>query len=79
MISAVVSIVFQIMLLVMLEVKVTEFPTQNVVAPLAVITGAIGFGSTIISIGSETAEQPAPLDTVTVYKPALVTVIEFEV
>ena len=71
--------VFQTILFEMSEVKVTVPPTQNVVGPFALIIGAVGFVSTVISTGSEVAEQPATLVTVTVYKPAFETTIELEV
>ena len=47
------------------EVKVTEPPEQNVVAPLALIIGAGGAVFTITDVGFDVALH-VPLETVTV-------------
>ena len=47
------------------EVKVTEPPAQNVVGPLAVITGTGGSGFTVMIVAAETDEHD-PLEAVTV-------------
>ena len=60
------------------EVKVTEPPAQNVVGPLAVITGTGGSGLTVIMTGEE-VEVHDPLETVTVYEPLVETVIDWVV
>jgi hypothetical protein len=57
------------------EVKVTEPPAQNVVGPLAVITGTAGSGFTVITTGEEVEVQD-PFETETVYEPLVVTVID---
>lgn len=57
------------------EVKVTEPPAQNVVGPLAVITGTGGSAFTITTTGEE-VEVHDPLETVTVYEPLVETVID---
>ena len=46
------------------EVKVTEPPEQNVVAPLAFIVGVLGAVFTVTVVGLEEAEHD-PFDTVT--------------
>ncbi len=43
------------------EVKTTESPEQNVVAPLAVIVGRAGIGFTVIEIAAEPAEHKPSL------------------
>ncbi|MNE05540.1 hypothetical protein D3C80_981080 [compost metagenome] len=57
------------------EVKVTDPPAQNVVGPPAVIVGVAGSGLTVTVVAVEVAEQD-PFDTVTVYVPLAVTVID---
>lgn len=47
------------------EVRTTEFPLQNVVAPLAVIVGTAGIGLTVTLIVFETAEVQGPSTTLT--------------
>lgn len=44
-----------------LEVKVTEPPAQNVVAPLAVMVGAEGAAEAVTVTGDEFAEVQEPL------------------
>ncbi len=46
------------------ELKTTEPPEQNVVAPLAVMVGRAGIGFTVIEIDAEPAEHK-PSSTVT--------------
>jgi hypothetical protein len=58
------------------EVKVTEPPVQNVVAPPAVIVGVAGFAFTVTTVAAEVAEHPEPFVTVTVYDPAVLTVMD---
>jgi len=41
-----------------LEVRITESPIQNVVAPDEVIVGMGGFGLTTIVVDNDFAEQP---------------------
>jgi hypothetical protein len=55
-------------------VSVTEPPLQNVTGPPAVIV-AVGNVFTVITVAAEVAEHPAALVTVTVYEPAVLTVI----
>ena len=49
----------------LLELKITDWPAQNVVGPFAVIVGTVGSGFTVTITGLETATQP-PLVTVTI-------------
>ena len=57
-----------------LDVKVTLFPEQKVVAPLAEIVGVVGFGLTVTFTLADVAEQPAE-STVTEYVPEVETII----
>lgn len=57
------------------DVKVTEPPAQNVVGPPAVIVGTGGSGFTVTTVGAEVAEH-VPFETVTVYEPAVETVMD---
>jgi hypothetical protein len=57
------------------EVKVTEPPAQKVVAPPAEIVGVAGAAFTTTLVAEEVAEQ-VPLETLTVYDPAVETVID---
>jgi hypothetical protein len=50
-------------------VSVTAPPAQNVVGPLAVITGVAGFAFTITSVAALVALQPFASVTVTLYEP----------
>ena len=56
-------------------VRITLPPSQNVVAPEAVIE-AVGAGLTATFVGVEVAEQPLASVTVTENEPLLVTVID---
>lgn len=57
--------------------RITCPPAQNVVGPFAEITGAAGNGFTVTTVGVEGFEvQPFPSVTVTVYEPAVDTVID---
>jgi len=57
-------------------VSVTEPPSQNVVAPPAVITGVDGFALAITVVGADVALQPFAFVTVTLYEPEVVTLID---
>ena len=57
-------------------VNSTESPSQNVVEPLAVMVGVVGIGLTVTIVAAETAEHPKPFVSVTVYDPAVETVID---
>jgi hypothetical protein len=57
------------------EVKVMEPPAQKVVGPLAVIVGTAGNGFMVTVVAVDVDEQD-PLETVTVYEPLVVTVID---
>ena len=57
------------------DVKVTELPEQNVVGPPAVMVGTGGSVFTVTNVAAEVDEQD-PLETVTVYEPLVVTVID---
>jgi hypothetical protein len=61
------------------EVNVTEPPAQNVVGPLALITGVVGFAFTVIFVTVEVEEHPFPSVYVTEYGPPAVTLIVCEV
>jgi choline-glycine betaine transporter len=52
------------------EERVTLPPWQNVVLPLAVITGVAGIAFTVTVVGAELAEQLLALLTVTENDPA---------
>jgi hypothetical protein len=54
------------------EERVTLPPWQNVVLPLVVMTGVVGFAFTVTVVGAELAEQLLALLTVTEYDPAAV-------
>ena len=56
------------------DVKTTEPPEQNVVDPLAVITGTVGKAFTVTLVAAEVAEHK-PLLTATEYDPVAKTVI----
>jgi hypothetical protein len=56
-------------------VSVTEPPLQNVSGPSALIA-ADGNGFTVTTAAVDVAEHPAALVTVTVYDPAVLTVID---
>ena len=56
-------------------VSVTEPPLQNVTGPPAVIV-AVGNAFTVTTVAADVAEQLAALVTVTVYEPAVLTVID---
>ena len=58
------------------DVNVTDPPSQNVVAPLAVIAGVAGIGCTITSVARETPEAHPKAMTSTEYEPEAVTVID---
>jgi hypothetical protein len=58
------------------EVKTTLPPVQNVVGPPAVMVGVAGIGFTVTIVPADAADIQPPLVTVTVYVPAVVTVIE---
>ena len=60
-------------------VRVTEPPSQNVVAPLGVITGCEGFASTVTFVAALVALQPLPFETVTLYEPDAFTTIDCDV
>jgi len=57
-------------------VSVTEPPSQNVVAPPAVITGVDGLAFTVTAVDAEVALQPLAFVTVTLYEPDAVTLID---
>jgi hypothetical protein len=57
------------------DVSTTEPPAQNVVGPPAVIVGTGGVGLTVTVVAAEVEEQD-PLETVTVYEPEVVTVMD---
>lgn len=57
------------------DVKVTEPPVQNEVGPPAVIVGTGGSGFTVTFVAVEVDEQD-PFETVTVYEPLALTVID---
>ena len=61
---------------VLLEDKVTEPPTQNVVGPLAVTVGVAGIGFTTTVLGTEVPLVQEPLETLTEYVPAVVTMMD---
>ena len=65
MIACVVAPFDQVLLEALEEVKVTDPPEQNVVAPPADIVGILGAALTVTAIGLDVAEQ-FPLATVTV-------------
>ncbi len=54
-------------------------PAQNVVGPLAVITGVGGTGLTVTVTEFDVALQPFALVTVTVYAPAALTLMRLAV
>lgn len=58
------------------EVKFTEPPAQKVVEPLAEMEGVDGFAFTVTTVAADVAEHPEPFVTVTVYEPAVLTVID---
>lgn len=58
------------------EVKVTDPPAQNVVAPLAVIVGTAGMVLTITFTGADGAEVHPSWVCVRVYDPLVLTVID---
>ena len=64
MIDCVVAPFDQVFPVALEEVKVTEPPEQNVVAPLAFIVGVLGAVFTVTDVGLEEAEHD-PFDTVT--------------
>ena len=45
------------------EVKTTELPEQNVVAPPAVIVGVVGNGFTVTTVADDVADEHVPLFT----------------
>ena len=57
------------------DVNVTDPPSQNVVAPLAVIVGVAGIGCTITFVARETPEGHPRAITSTEYEPEVVTVM----
>lgn len=75
MIDCVVAPVDQVFPVADEDVKVTELPEQNVVGPLAVMVGVAGSGLTVTVVAAETEEHD-PLETVTVYEPLAVTVMD---
>ena len=58
------------------EVRTTEFPSQNVVAPPAVIVGVAGVGFTNTSVEAEAPEVHPSRICSTVYDPVVVTVMD---
>jgi hypothetical protein len=59
-----------------LAVSVTLPPAQNVVGPLAVMTGVAGNALTTTLVGAELPLQPFASVTVTLYEPVAFTVID---
>ncbi len=57
------------------EVRTTDPPEQKVIAPPALIVGAVGEGFTTTTVGEE-LEVQVPLETTTEYDPPCVTVID---
>ena len=58
------------------EVRTTEFPSQNVVAPPAVIVGVAGVGFTNTFVEAEAPEVHPSRICSTVYDPVVVTVMD---
>jgi hypothetical protein len=75
-ISAVVSPEDQLLPVAAEELNTTESPSQNVNGPFAVITGVLGFDTTVTSTAVEASELHVPSETVTVYVPVAFTVID---
>jgi hypothetical protein len=73
--DCVVSPVLQLLPFVKLDDNVIEPPSQKVVGPLAEIVGEIEDELIVIKVPADVAEHPPELK-VTVYVPALVTVID---
>ena len=63
--------------LAVLEVNVTEPPSQKVIGPLAVIVGAVGFGFTVMLVVALTGlSHPLASVISTLYEPVVVTVMD---
>ncbi len=75
-IDCVVAPVDQTLFVASEEVKTTESPEQNVVAPPAVITGVVGIGLTVTEIVFDEGDEQLPLSKITEYEPAVLTVID---
>ena len=58
------------------EVRITEFPSQNVVTPPAVIVGVAGVGFTNTSVEAEAPEVHPSRICSTVYDPVVATVMD---
>jgi hypothetical protein len=56
--------------------SVTEPPSQNVVGPDGVIVGVAGAGVTVTAVAAEVVLQPVAFVTVTLYEPAVLTLID---
>lgn len=67
----VVSPVFQILFVALLDNNTTLSPAQKVKGPLAATVGMAGFGLTVTVVEAEEAVHPDALETVTVYVPLL--------
>lgn len=61
------------------EVRRTEPPSQNVVAPPAAIAGTAGFGFTVTLVVADAPEEHPRKICSTVYDPVVVTVIDWVV
>jgi len=72
----VVSPVFQLLLVALLNVNTTLSPAQNVNGPDAVITVTCGRAFTVTITAAEPAEQPDTFVTVTLYAPPFVTTMD---
>lgn len=64
---------------VALDIRITLSPRQKVVLPTTVISGVVGIGFAVTTVGAEVAEQPLALVLVTVKLPLVFTLMLFVV